>query len=107
MGRLLLAGVVVAAVVGGCGSARQVVILPDGGAVAVPSRTDRHMQKALELIRAQCPGGYEVIREEEVPVGSRFEEETTIERDLRDRVTATTEYNVRTRYEWRIHYRCR
>jgi hypothetical protein len=50
---------------------------------------------------------YEITREEEVPVGQRIREETTTDFDRRDRVTSTTEYRVRTRYEWRIHYTCR
>jgi hypothetical protein len=65
------------------------------------------MEKALELIRDHCPSGHEITRQEEVPVGSSYEEETTHERDRKDRVTSKTEVRVRTKYEWRIHYSCR
>ena len=90
-----------------CAAARQVVIRPGGGVVAVAARTAANMAKAGEIMAGHCPGGYEVTREEEVPVGSRYEEETTHERDRKDRVTSTTEVRVRTKYEWRIHYTCR
>lgn len=108
-GRWLFPAVAVAAAVlaTACVSARQVVILPDGGVIAVAGRTDADMQKAVELIRGHCPSGYEITRQEEVPVGSSYEEETTHERDRKDRVTSKTEVRVRTRYEWRIHYDCR
>jgi hypothetical protein len=92
----------------GCGgSARQIVVLPGGGVVAVSSNSASGREKALALIAGHCRAGYEITREEEVPVGQRIREETTTDFDRRDRVTSTTEYRVRTRYEWRIHYTCR
>jgi hypothetical protein len=83
------------------------VLFPDGGIVAVSSPSEQSRRKALEIIGAQCRGGYDITMEEEVPVGTRVREETTADFDRKDRVTSTTEYSVRTRYEWRIHYRCR
>lgn len=103
----LLAAAAVAAMTSACVTARQVVILPDGGVIAVAGRADADMEKAVALIREHCPSGYEITRQEEVPVGSSYEEETTHERDRKDRVTSKTEVRVRTRYEWRIHYECR
>ncbi len=93
--------------VGGCASARQVVLFPDGGVIALSSPSGQNRQKALEMIGGHCRGGYDITMEEEVPVGTRVREETTADLDRKDRVTSTTEYSVRTRYEWRIHYRCR
>jgi hypothetical protein len=105
---LRLAGIAIsAAALAACASARQVVILPDGGVVAVAGRTAANMAKAGEIMAGRCPGGYEITREEEVPVGGRYEEETTHERDRKDRVTSKTEVRMRTKYEWRIHYTCR
>ena len=103
----LAAAVFAAFVLSACASARQVVILPAGGVIAVGGRSEANMQKALELIRGHCPAGHEITRQEEVPVGSRYEEETTHERDRKDRITSKTEVRVRTKYEWRIHYTCR
>jgi hypothetical protein len=92
----------------GCGgSARQIVVLPGGGVVAASSNSVSNREKALALIARHCGTGYEITLEEEVPVGQRVREETTTDFDRRDRVTSTTEYRVRTRYEWRIHYTCR
>ena len=96
-----------APVAAGCASARQVMIRPDGGAVAVPSRTEGNMTKARELMGAHCRGPCEITLEEEVPVGSRAREETSTERDSRGRVTSTSELSFKTKYEWRIHYLCR
>lgn len=98
---------VLALLAAGCASARQVVVFPDGGVVAVSSPSEQNRNKALELIDGHCRGGYDITMEEEVPVGTRVREETTTDLDRKDRVTSTTDYSVRTRYEWRIHYRCR
>jgi len=92
----------------GCGgAARQILVLPEGGVVAASSNSEGSRGKAIELIQGHCPGGYEIVREEEVPVGQRVREETRTDADRKDRVTSTTEYRMRTRYEWRIHYTCR
>lgn len=103
----LAAALCLAAVLSGCAAARQVVILPDGGVVAVTGRTEANLARAGELMAAHCPSGFDITREEEVPVGSRYEEETTHDRDRKDRVTSKTEVRVRTKYEWHIHYTCR
>ena len=63
---LLLAGV------GGCGApgARVVLQTERGGAVAIPNNSDvwptYYRRKALEMIAAQCPDGYEITDEREV-----------------------------------------
>lgn len=92
----------------GCsGAARQILVLPDGGVIAVSSNTEASRAKALDLMASHCPAGFDVTREEEVPVGERVREETRTEIDRRDRITSTTDYRVRTRYEWRMEYTCR
>jgi hypothetical protein len=90
-----------------CGDARQILVLPESGVIAVSSNTEASRGKALELMRGHCPAGFDITREEEVAVGERVREETRTDLDRRDRVTSTTEYRVRTRYEWRIEYTCR
>jgi hypothetical protein len=90
-----------------CGGARPVLVEPGGGIVALSGSSGKSRAGALEIMSEHCPAGYEIVREEEVPVGSRVREETTADLDRKDRITSTTEYTVRTRYEWWIHYRCR
>lgn len=89
------------------GAARQILVLPDSGVIAVSSNTEASRTKALELMARHCPAGFDVTREEEVPVGERVREETRTDIDRRDRITSTTDYRVRTRYEWRMEYTCR
>ena len=86
---------------------RQILVLPEGGVIAVSSNSEASRGKALELMHGHCPAGFDISREEEVPVGERVREETRTELDRRDRITSTTEYRVRTRYEWRMEYTCR
>lgn len=89
------------------GAARQILVLPDSGVIAVSSNTQASRAKALELMAGHCPAGFDITREEEVPVGERVREETRTDIDRRDRITSTTDYRVRTRYEWRMEYTCR
>jgi hypothetical protein len=93
-------------VLSSCGSARQVLVEPGGGVVALTSNSESLRKEALEIIGGHCRGGYEITLEEEVPVGSRMREETVTDLDRRDRITSRTSYYSRTKYEWRIHYRC-
>lgn len=90
-----------------CSSARHVVIETGGGVVAMPSNRPGNREKAMELIGARCPGGFDIVREEEVPVGQVFRGETEERTDRPDKRTKTREYTIRTRYEWRLHYNCR
>ena len=92
---------------GGCGGARLVVIEPHGGVVAVPRDTAANREKAKALMEQRCPGGYDIVREEEVSVGSRVRGETTTSKNIFDEIETKEEYTVRTKYEWRMHYRCR
>ena len=57
----------------GCSAARWVQTGPQGGVVAIPSNTNSwpyyHRDRALALIQQKCPGGYEIVNEEEVVTG--------------------------------------
>lgn len=99
-------GAVVLLLNAGCGSARSVLVEPGGGIVAVPGNTESLRAEALQIIGGHCPSGYEITREEEVPVGSRVRGETRTRRDVFDDITTTEKYSVRNKYEWWIHYRC-
>jgi hypothetical protein len=78
---------------GGCGTAREVVIGPHDGCVAIAENSDvwplKYRTKALELIKKRCPDGYEIVREEEVYTGP---------------VIARGGTPVSDRTEWRIYY---
>ena len=90
-----------------CGSARMVMIEKDGGIVAVPGNAEVHMEKAMALMKENCGGEVDVYRQEEVPVGSRVTDEATISRNIFDEIETKREYRVRSKYEWRIFYRCK
>jgi hypothetical protein len=105
-GALFILGAVLLLLTTACGSARQVLVEPGGGVVALTANSNSLRKEALGIIAGQCRGGYEITLEEEVPVGSRVREETVTDLDRRDRITSTTSYYARTKYEWRIHYRC-
>lgn len=57
----------------GCASPRLVRVDKDGGVVAIPSNTNvwptYYRDKAEAMLRQKCPGGYEIVREEEVVTG--------------------------------------
>lgn len=61
------------AVLAGCSSARYVYVDKEGGVVAIPRNSNAwpgyHRDRAEELIRRRCPGGYEIVKEEEVVTG--------------------------------------
>ena len=92
----------------GCAAARPVMVEPgDGGIVAIPANSASHRAKAAELMQSNCRGGYEIVLEEEVAVGSRGRGEKTTRRSTSDSITTRAEYSTKVKYEWQIHYRCR
>lgn len=86
----------------GCGTARVVSRDPDGGVVAIPENSNSwpccYRNRALELIKEDCPHGYVIAREGEVPVGTMTSEHGSA--DSGTHVTTTE-----TRTEYRIEYR--
>jgi hypothetical protein len=99
----LLAGVTSA-----CASARFVVVEPGGGSVAIFRNTPAYREKALALISAQCPGGYDIVREEEVVTGETVTRERSTEYDrVREEARTREEKRTRSATEWRITFRCR
>jgi len=105
LGQLAVAASVLIAT--GCATARYVVVEPGGGAVAIPRDTPENREKAAALMAQRCPGGYEILREEEVVTGSEVTKETSTEFDRKATEARTTErVSSRTRTEWRISFRC-
>ena len=54
----------------GCADVRVVREMPNGGVVALPMNTDcwpmYYRSRADKLMHQKCPGGYQIVREEEV-----------------------------------------
>jgi hypothetical protein len=101
----------------GCSSARLVSSDSRGGCVAVADSTDHwptyNMTKARELMQKQCPGGYAIVKQEEVVVGQtttnntqRDTKEVPIVKGLVNGVQETTQRttSVHDQTEWRIWY---
>jgi hypothetical protein len=85
----------------GCGTARVVSRDSYGGVVAMPENNNnwpyRYRDKAIELIKDDCPHGYVIAKEEEVVIGTMTTDHTPSES------THTTE--TRNRTEYRIYYK--
>ena len=54
----------------GCASARYVYKSGDYGVVAIPHNAPLHRERAEALMASHFPQGYEVVEEQEVPVGT-------------------------------------
>ena len=83
----------------GCQSARYVLKETDHGVVAIPSTVTwpvNHREKADILMHQHFPGGYDIVREEEVAVGA----ETSTHSSESSSLTQTRDTT-----EWRISYR--
>ena len=103
------AGVVVAALAAGCApTARFVLIEKGGGAVAIQRNTPEYREKAAALMARQCPGGYDIVREEEAVTGETVSKEYNTEYDkFSEEVRTTEEKRTRRSVEWRITFTCR
>lgn len=89
-------------------SARFVVVEPGGGAVAIFRNTPAYREKALALMAEKCPGGFNIVREEEVVVGETVTRERSTEYDkFREELRTTEEKRARPTVEWRITFTCR
>ena len=113
----------------GCASARYVSKGPNEGVVAIPCDNQTNRRKAEELMANHFPSGYEVIFEEETPVGTvthvqkktqdegialmSFQPDPDSEHQagLKLNLPGATHrhthatYTTEDKTEWRIHYR--
>jgi hypothetical protein len=97
-----------AALLCSCAAARFVVLEPGGGSVAIFRNTPRYREQALALMAQKCPGGYDILREEEVVTGETVTKERSTEYDrFRDELRTTEEKRARRSVEWRITFACR
>ena len=89
-------------------TARFVVVEPAGGVVAIHRNTPEYREKALALMAQKCPGGYDIVREEEYVTGETVTKEYATEYDrVFEEVRTTEEERVRRTVEWRITFACR
>jgi hypothetical protein len=112
----------------GCANARYLQVDQNTGVVAMPANTNcwptYYRDHAEALIRQQCPGGYEVVHEEESVVGQVAHTHTDSETrppptvnlggvvgvavplgNTEERTRETTNFENVT--EWRIYYRAK
>lgn len=101
---LLLTLVALAA---GCSTARPVYLDGGGGVVAMPFNTEGNRAKAFEIMRAHCPNGFEILHEEEVPVGTVTSTTAGAEPTQTGGVAGGSTTTTTTQTEWRITFRCR
>ncbi|MCC6311628.1 MAG: hypothetical protein IT345_12050 [Trueperaceae bacterium] len=92
---------------GGCNSARYVYLDGTGGVIAMPYNTEGNRAEATKLMRAHCPNGFEIVREQEVAIGSTTTTSTGTEPTQSGGVVAGTTISTRTDTEWQIVFRCR
>lgn len=93
----------------GCApTARFVLVEPGGGSVAVFRNDPAHREKALELMAQKCPGGYDIVREEEIVTGETVTKDRSTGYDkIREEARTTEERRTRPTTEWRITFTCR
>jgi hypothetical protein len=123
-GSWIMAGALCALAVISCGcagTARLVSLDSGGGVVAVPENSNRwpsfYRKQAEELMKANCPDGYTIVKEEEVVVGQTQHTHTTTDRSgspllaalhidpINENSNQTTSYEDRK--EWRIYYQAK
>ena len=108
----LTATIMLLLTVSGCASARYVMKDASTGVVAISANSERHREKAVELMQQHFPAGYAIEREEETVVGQtthhHVDHGSTIEQNGKRSVetgqvngTETTVENT----EYRIFYR--
>jgi hypothetical protein len=91
-----------------CAAARQVVIEPRGGVVAIPRNTPANRAEAVKIMAGRCANGYDITREEEVVIGRDWREDTSVRPDrIMDDLDVSRTSTIRDRTEWRISYSCK
>lgn len=107
-GTLFVAAALAASLSSCAPTARLVVVKPAGGEVAIHRNTPAYRQKAVALMNQKCPGGYDIVREEEFVTGETITKERTAEYDkFREEVRTTEEKMTKNAVEWRITFTCR
>jgi len=107
-GTLVVAAVLAVLLTGCAPTARLVVVEPTGGAVAIFRNSPEYREKAVALMALKCPGGYDIVREEEYVTGETVTKERNTGYDkFREELRTTEEQRTRRNVEWRITFTCR
>jgi hypothetical protein len=102
----LLAGLSLAALLAGCGSARLVNRTQYGGTIALEGDRAKAMEEAHKAMAAHCgPGNYTILREGDVTVGQDQVARSDTYYD-KEGDTQVAQSSTRDATEWRVEYQC-
>jgi hypothetical protein len=106
LGKLGLVAGLVSIALAGCGSARYVQRTQYGGTIALNGDRGKAMEAATKDMQAHCPGGYQVLQEGEVPIGTDTGARSDTYQNRDGSVTQQAGQSTRTATEWRVQYQC-
>ncbi len=106
LGKLGLVAGLVSIALAGCGSARYVQRTQYGGTIALNGDRGKAMEAATKDMQAHCPGGYQVLNEGEVPIGTDTGARSDTYQNRDGSVTQQAGQSTRTATEWRVQYQC-
>lgn len=106
LGKLGLVAGLVSIALAGCGSARYVQRTQYGGTIALNGDRGKAMEAATKDMQAHCPGGYQVLQEGEVAIGTDTGARSDTYQNRDGSVTQQAGQSTRTATEWRVTYQC-
>lgn len=106
LGKLGLVAGLVSIALAGCGSARYVQRTQFGGTIALNGDRGKAMEAATKDMQAHCPGGYQVLQEGEVPIGTDTGARSDTYQNRDGSVTQQAGQSTRTATEWHVQYQC-
>ena len=106
LGKLGLVAGLVSIALAGCGSARYVQRTQYGGTIALNGDRGKAMEAATKDMQAHCPGGYQVLNEGEVAIGTDTGARSDTVQNRDGSVTQQAGQSTRTATEWRVTYQC-
>ncbi|HPH67422.1 MAG TPA: hypothetical protein PLF40_16815 [Kofleriaceae bacterium] len=106
LGKLGLVAGLVSIALAACGSARYVQRTQYGGTIALNGDRGKAMEAATKDMQAHCPGGFQIIQEGEVPIGTDTGARSDTYQNKDGSVTQQAGQSTRTATEWRVQYQC-
>jgi len=105
--RKVSTGLLLAAALAACGSARVVQRTQYGGVIALNGDRQKAYEQAEQEMARHCgPGNFQVVREGEVPVGTDSMARSDTYNNNDGTQTQTAGQSTRTATEWRVEYQC-
>ncbi len=109
-------GLILAAALAACGSAREIQRTQTGGTVELQGDRGKAMENAHQIMAGHCgPGNYQIIQEGEEAIGTDTvsrEDSSDVNHTSRNGRTNTNDSSTvgqtqtRTATAWRVHYQC-